>query len=163
MRKHNAWSEITGKCQKKSPRKSCDVGLRCEKSGCFLRSSDAKCLRFGLPLRFGLRCEHPRCQIASDSGRAMRATKDRKLTWSQSDLSPRALSLILMKVWLKIIMTFCVLMSMSGAWTLGLLFKILVHQASNETLSNLKQTCSKRDQCDQWDLQNSCATNPDQN
>ena len=51
------------------------IGLRCEKSGCFLRSSDAKCLRFGLPLRFGLRCERPRCQIASDSGRAMRATK----------------------------------------------------------------------------------------
>ena len=30
---------------------------------------------FGLPLRFGLRCEHPRCQIASDVDRAMRATK----------------------------------------------------------------------------------------
>ena len=63
--------------RKKSLRKSCDVGLRCKKSGCFLRSSDAKCLRFGLPLRFGLRCEHPRCQIASDVGRAMRATKAR--------------------------------------------------------------------------------------
>ena len=56
-------------------RKSCDVGLRCEKSGCFLRSSDAKSLRFGLPLRFGLRCEHPQCQIARDVGRAMRTTK----------------------------------------------------------------------------------------
>ena len=43
--------------------------------GVFLRSSDAKCLRFGLPLRFGLRCEHPRCQIASDMGRAMRTTE----------------------------------------------------------------------------------------
>ena len=32
-------------------------------------------MRFGLPLRFGLRCECPRCQIASDSGRAMRTTK----------------------------------------------------------------------------------------
>ena len=30
---------------------------------------------FGLPLRFGLRCEYPQCQIASDVGRAMRATK----------------------------------------------------------------------------------------
>ena len=58
-------------------RKSCDVGLRCEKSGCFLRSSDAKCLRFGLPLRFGLRRERPRCQIASDVGRAMRSQKGR--------------------------------------------------------------------------------------
>ena len=55
--------------------KSCDVGLRCEKLACFLRSSNAKCLRFGLPLRFGLRCEYPRCQIASDAGRAMRTTK----------------------------------------------------------------------------------------
>ena len=45
------------------------------KIGIFLRSSDAKCLRFGLPLRFGLRCERPRCQIASDAGRAMRTTK----------------------------------------------------------------------------------------
>ena len=40
--------------------------LRCwpavRKIGVFLRSSDAKCLRFGLPLRFGLRCERPRCQ-----------------------------------------------------------------------------------------------------
>ena len=61
--------------RKKRLRKSCDVGLRCEKSGCFLRSSDAKCLRFGLSLRFGLRCERPRCQIASDVGRAMRTTK----------------------------------------------------------------------------------------
>ena len=48
--------------EKKKLRKSCDVGLRCQKSACFLRSSDAKCLRFGLPLRFGLRCECPRCQ-----------------------------------------------------------------------------------------------------
>ena len=35
-------------------------------------SSDATCLRFRLSLRFGLRCERPRCQIASDVGRAMR-------------------------------------------------------------------------------------------
>ena len=46
--------------------------LRCwpamRKIGVFLRSSDAKRLQFGLPLRFGLRCEHPRCQIASDVG-----------------------------------------------------------------------------------------------
>ena len=34
------------KIAEKSLRKSCDVGLRCEKSACFLRSSDAKCLRF---------------------------------------------------------------------------------------------------------------------
>ena len=74
-KRHSRVSEITGKCQKKSLRKSCDFGLRCEKSGCFLRSSDAKCLRFGLPLRFGLRCEHPRCQIASDVGRTLRTTK----------------------------------------------------------------------------------------
>ena len=68
-----AGSESTGKCQKKTLRKSCDVGL-------FLRSSDAKCLRFGLlPLRLGLRCEHPRCEIASDVGRAMRTTKLRRL------------------------------------------------------------------------------------
>ena len=40
-----------------------------------LISSDSKCLRFGLSLRFGLRCEHPRCQIASDVGRAMRTSK----------------------------------------------------------------------------------------
>ena len=59
----------------KLPRKSCDVGLRCEKSTCFSRWSVAKCLRFGLWLRFGLRCERPRCQIASDAGRAMRTTK----------------------------------------------------------------------------------------
>ena len=63
------------KSQKYLLRKSCDAGLRCKKSACFLRSSDAKCLRFGLPLRFGLRCGHPQCQIASDVGRAMRTTK----------------------------------------------------------------------------------------
>ena len=50
---------------------ACDAKNR----GVFLRSSDAKCLRFGLSLRFGLRCERPRCQIASDAGRAMRTTK----------------------------------------------------------------------------------------
>ena len=43
--------------------------------GVVLRSTDAKCLRFGLSLLFGLRCERPRCKIASDAGRAMRATK----------------------------------------------------------------------------------------
>ena len=42
--------------RKKALRKSCDIGLRCEKLACFLRSSDAKCLRFGLPLR-GLACD----------------------------------------------------------------------------------------------------------
>ena len=41
----------------KSLRKSCDVGLRCEKSACFFRSSDAKCLRFGLSLFGGLACD----------------------------------------------------------------------------------------------------------
>ena len=51
------------------------------KIGAFLRSSDATCLRFGLPLRFGLRCEHPRCQIASDVGRAMRTTKPGGIVW----------------------------------------------------------------------------------
>ena len=61
--------------RERSLRKSCDAGLRCEKSRCFLRSSDARCLRFGLLLRFGLRCERPRCQIACDSGQAMRSTK----------------------------------------------------------------------------------------
>ena len=69
------WSEFKGKEPQKLPRKFCDVGLRCEKSACFLWSSNAKCLRFGLPLRFGLRCERQRCQIASDAGRAMRTTK----------------------------------------------------------------------------------------
>ena len=53
--------------------------LRCwsamRKIGIFLRSSDAKCLWFGHSLRSGLRCERPRCQIASDVGRAMRSTK----------------------------------------------------------------------------------------
>ena len=33
------------------------------------------------PLRFGLRCECPRCQIASDVGRAIRATKASLLFW----------------------------------------------------------------------------------
>ena len=53
----------------------CWPAMRKFKSACFLRSSDAKCLRFGLPLRFGLRCECPRCKIVSHVGRAMRATK----------------------------------------------------------------------------------------
>ena len=51
--------------------------MRCEKSACFLRLSDVKCLRFGLSFLFGLQCECPRCQIASDVGRAMRTTKCR--------------------------------------------------------------------------------------
>ena len=75
MRKHIRLILNHRKMPEKKPAKSCDAGLRCEKSGCFVRSSDAKCLRFGLPLRFGLRCEHPRCQISSDVGRAMRTTK----------------------------------------------------------------------------------------
>ena len=44
--------QITGKMAEKPLRKSCDVGLRCEISACILRSRDAKCLRFGLSLRF---------------------------------------------------------------------------------------------------------------
>ena len=61
------------------PRKSCDVGLQCGKSACFSISSGAKCRRFELSLQSGLRCECRRCQIASNVGRAMRATKhDRK-------------------------------------------------------------------------------------
>ena len=71
-----------------SLRKSCDVGLRCEKSACFLRSSDANCQRFGLSLRFGLRCECPRCQIASDAGRAMRTTKS--LTQGKTKGQPKS-------------------------------------------------------------------------
>ena len=39
--------------------------------------SNIECLRFGLLLWFCLRCEHLRSQIASDVGRAMRATKTR--------------------------------------------------------------------------------------
>ena len=35
----------------KLSQKSCDVGSRCEKKACFLTSSNAKCLRFGLLLR----------------------------------------------------------------------------------------------------------------
>ena len=64
---------------KKLLRIFCDFGLRCEVLGllsaCILISSDATRLRFGLSLRFGLRCERPRCQIASDVGRAMQTTK----------------------------------------------------------------------------------------
>ena len=60
--------------------KFCDVGLRCEKIGVLSQDramrngcdSDSRC---GLALR----CEHPRCQIASDVGRAMRTTKNKGL------------------------------------------------------------------------------------
>ena len=52
-----------------------------------MRSSDAKCLRFGLPLQFGLRCKRPRCQIASDVGRAMRATKVNRFPKFAHDIS----------------------------------------------------------------------------
>ena len=61
----------------KLQRKSCDDGLRCEKSACLSRSCDAKCLRFGLWLRFGLRRVCLRCQITSDVGWAMRITEIR--------------------------------------------------------------------------------------
>ena len=64
---------------RKTPKILCEsrAMLACDakNSACLLRSSDVKCLRFGLPLRFGLRCERPRCQIASDMGRAMWTTK----------------------------------------------------------------------------------------
>ena len=66
------------KSQENARKRACEnpAMLACDaKNRGVLRSSDAKCLRFGLPLRFGLRCEHPRCQITSDVGRAMRATK----------------------------------------------------------------------------------------
>ena len=63
-----------------SSRESPSMCLRCEKMTCLLRLSDAKCLRFGLSLRFGLRCECVRYQIASDSGRAVRTTKCRSMT-----------------------------------------------------------------------------------
>ena len=75
MRKHIRLIWNHRKMQEKTPAKILRCWVAMRKSGCFLRSSDAKCLRFGLPLRFGLRCERPRCQIASDSGRAMRTTK----------------------------------------------------------------------------------------
>ena len=71
--------------RKMPEKKACEnpAMLACDaKNRVFLRSSDAKCLRFGLPLRFGLRCEHPRCQIASDVGRAMRTTKGGAKPWS---------------------------------------------------------------------------------
>ena len=42
-----SWSEVSEKCQKSPLRKSCNVGLRCEKSAGFLRSSDARCLPRG--------------------------------------------------------------------------------------------------------------------
>ena len=74
VKAHSLDLESQEKYAEKSLRKLCDVGLRCGKSTCFLRSSDAKCPRFGLSLRFGLRCECPRCQIASDAGRAVRTT-----------------------------------------------------------------------------------------
>ena len=51
--------------RKKSLRKFCDVGLRCEKSGCFLSSSDVKWLRFGLPLRLQLACNANTCDAKS--------------------------------------------------------------------------------------------------
>ena len=70
-----ALSEITGKCQKTCCENSAMLACDAKESACFLRSSDAKCLRFGLPLQFGLRCERPRSKIASDVGRAMRTTK----------------------------------------------------------------------------------------
>ena len=57
------------------PQKSCGVGLRCQKITCCLTSSDAKWLQFGLSLQSGLECDCVRCEIPSDSGRAMRATK----------------------------------------------------------------------------------------
>ena len=75
MRKHIRLIWNHRKMQEKTPAKILRCWAAMRKSGCFLRSTDAKCLRFGLPLRFGLRCERSRCQIASDSGQAMRATK----------------------------------------------------------------------------------------
>ena len=71
-----AWSEFTRKRQKNPLQKSSDVGLRCGKSACFLRSIDANVCDSDYSLRFGLRCECLRYQIASDVGRAMRATKE---------------------------------------------------------------------------------------
>ena len=70
MRKPLRCSDFTGKVTRKLPRKTCDVGLRWEKKNMF----QDRAVRFGLSLRFGLRCECRRCQIASDVGRAMRAT-----------------------------------------------------------------------------------------
>ena len=60
----------------------------------FLRSSDAKGLRFGLPVRFGLRCERLRCQIASDVGRAMRTTRGKLFTYSWNTFAYSQASLL---------------------------------------------------------------------
>ena len=79
-------NEITGKCQT-SPCEN-PAMLACNAKIGMLGSSDAKCLQFGLPLRFGLRCERPRCQIASDVGRAMRATKDNNKKSKNNPLNP---------------------------------------------------------------------------
>ena len=90
-----ACSDLTGNMPQKLLRKSCDLGLQCEMLACILRSNDVKCLRFGLLLRFGLGCEPPRCQIATDVGRAMQTTK----IGSQSPLTKRisAIHMIMFK------------------------------------------------------------------
>ena len=75
MRKHIRWIWNHRKMPGKTPAKILRCWPAMRKIRVFLRSSDAKCLRFGLPLQSGLRCERPRCQIASDVGRAMRTTK----------------------------------------------------------------------------------------
>ena len=67
------------KSQENAIKKACEnpAMLACDANnrGVFQDRAMRKRLRFGLPLRFGLRCEYPRCQIASDVGRAMRTTK----------------------------------------------------------------------------------------
>ena len=91
-RKTLGCSEFRGKRPESLPQKSCDVGLRCEKSACLLRSSDAKCLRFGLSLR-GLRCER-QCHDAKSLamwverfeplGTGLAPTAKEKQTWTPS-------------------------------------------------------------------------------
>ena len=75
MRKQLRLSEFTGKEPQKLPRKSCDVGLRCEVSACFFKDRAMRNACDSDSLRSGLRREHPRCQITGDVGRAMRTTK----------------------------------------------------------------------------------------
>ena len=74
------------KSQENARKKTCEnpAMLACDaRNRGVLRSNDTKCLRFGLPLRFGLRHEHLRCQLASDVGRAMRATKGQGV-WNEA-------------------------------------------------------------------------------
>ena len=65
---------------RKMPEKPSAKILRCwlamQQIGMFFKIERCKMPAIRTPLRFGLRCERLRCQIASDVGGAMRATKN---------------------------------------------------------------------------------------